>query len=82
VAYADKFDREVELVDITEAQELVVKIIAKEGELKFRDAFIESLESEVTVADEAEKNQDWLDGVGYCIHLARNGDFGVNERGA
>ena len=82
MAYADKFDREVELVDITEAQELVVKIIAKEGELKFRDAFVKSLESEVTAVDEVEKNQDWLDGVGYCIHLARNGDFGVNERGA
>ena len=82
MAYADKFDREVELVDMTEAQVLVVKIIAKEGELKFRDAFIKSLESEVTAIDEPEKSQDWLDGVGYCIHLARNGDFGVNERGA
>jgi hypothetical protein len=67
---------------MSEAQELVVKIIAKEGELKFRDAFIGSLESEVSDMEQAEINQDWLDGVGYCIHLARNGDFGVNERGA
>jgi hypothetical protein len=82
MAYADRFDREIELVDMTEAQELVVKVIAKEGELKFRDAFIESLESEVAAVDQAEGSQDWIDGVGYCIHLARNGDFGVNERGA
>jgi hypothetical protein len=82
MTYADKFDREIELVDMTEAQELVVKVIAKEGELKFRDAFIQSLESEVAAVDHAEGSQGWIDGVGYCIHLARNGDFGVNERGA
>lgn len=82
MSYADKFDSEIELVDITEAQELVVKMIAKEGELKFRDAFIQSLESEVADVTRGEQNQGWLDGVGYCLHLARNGDFGVNERGA
>jgi hypothetical protein len=82
MTYADKFDREIELVDMTEAQELVVKVIAKEGELKFRDAFIQSLKSEVAEVEQSEVTQDWLDGVGYCIHLARNGDFGVNDRGA
>jgi hypothetical protein len=78
VAYADKFDREVELVDMTEAQELVVKIIAKEGELKFRDALIDSLETEL--AEEGESlNPDWVDGVRYCIKLVREGDFNVND---
>lgn len=82
MSYADKFDSKIELVDLTEAQELAVKVIAKEGELKFRDAFIQSLESEVADVTQGEQNQGWLDGVGYCLHLARNGDFGVNERGA
>lgn len=82
MAYADKFDREVELVDMTEAQELVVKMIAKDGELRFRDALIQTLEAEVAAVDQIDGSQDWIDGVSYCIHLARNGDFGVNERGA
>jgi hypothetical protein len=82
MAYADKFDREIELVDMTEAQELVVKMIAKDGELRFRDALIQTLESEIADAGQSDGSQDWIDGISYCIHLARNGDFGVNERGA
>ncbi len=78
MAYADKFDREIELVDMTEAQELAVKIIAKEGELKFRDAFIDALETELA-EEEQSLNPDWVDGVRYCIKLAREGDFNVNE---
>lgn len=79
MAYADKFDREIELVDITEAQELIIKVIAKEGELKFRDALIETLESEISSVEIDQENQSWIDGVGYCLHLVRNGDFGVND---
>ena len=77
MAYADKFDREIELVDMTEAQELIIKVIAKEGELKFRDALIEALETEL--AEEESSNPDWVDGVRYCIKLVREGDFNVNE---
>lgn len=82
MSYADKFDSGIELVDMSEAQELAVKVVMKEGELRFRDAFIKSLESEVAEIEQAEVNQDWIDGVSYCLHLARNGDFDVNERGA
>jgi hypothetical protein len=78
MAYADKFDREIELVDMTEAQELAVKIIAKEGELKFRDALIESLEAELA-GEKKSLNPDWVDGVRYCIKLVREGDFNVND---
>ncbi len=78
MAYADKFDREIELVDMTEAQELAVKIIAKEGELKFRDALIDALETELAEEEES-LNPDWVDGVRYCIKLVREGDFNVNE---
>jgi hypothetical protein len=82
MSYADNFSREVEVVDMTEAQELVVKIVMKEGELRFRDALIASLESELASLEITRGNQNWVDGVRYCIHLVRNGDFGVNERGA
>lgn len=82
MSYADKFCHEIELANMTEAQQFAVNVVMKEGELKFRDAFIQSLESEVAEMKQAEVNQDWVDGVSYCIHLARNGDFGVNERGA
>jgi len=77
MAYADKFDREIELVDMTEARELAVKVVMKEGELKFRDALIDSLEAEL--AEEESSNPDWVDGVRYCIKLVREGDFNVNE---
>ena len=77
--YADKFDREIELVDMTEAQELVVKVIAKEGELKFRDALIDVLEAEVAGEKTESLNPDWADGVRYCIKLVREGDFHVND---
>ena len=82
MSYADKFDQKIELAAISEAEELAVKVVMKEGELRFRDALIQTLESEVAGVEQAEVNQDWLDGVGYCLHLVRNGDFGVNERGA
>lgn len=78
MAYADKFDREIELVDMTEAQELAVKVVMKEGELKFRDALIEALETELAEEEES-LNPDWVDGVRYCIKLVREGDFNVNE---
>lgn len=82
MSYADKFCHEIELANMTEAQEFAVKVVMKEGELKFRDAFIQSLESEVAATEQKEESQGWLDGISYCIHLARNGDFNVNERGA
>jgi hypothetical protein len=78
MAYADKFDREIELVDMTEAQELAVKVVMKGGELKFRDALIGALETELA-EEEKSLNPDWVDGVRYCIKLVREGDFNVNE---
>ena len=77
MTYADKFDREIELVDMTEAQELAVKVVMKEGELRFRYALIDALETEL--AGEESSNQDLVDGVRYCIKLVREGDFNVNE---
>lgn len=81
--YADKFDREIEVVDITDAQELVVKMFMKEGELRFREAavsfFEEDIKSYLDGVDD-EPNMEWVDGVRYCIKMLREGDFGVNEQ--
>jgi hypothetical protein len=38
-----KYDRQVELVDIGEAEELAVKMIMQEGALRLQDAVIKSL---------------------------------------
>lgn len=40
---AKKYDREIELVDISEAQELVVKMIMQEGALRFQDLCLAAL---------------------------------------
>jgi hypothetical protein len=40
---AKKYDRQIELVDIGEAEELAVKIIMQEGALRFQDAAIAEL---------------------------------------
>jgi hypothetical protein len=40
---AKKYDRQLELVDMDEAQELVVKMIMQEGALRFQDAIVAEL---------------------------------------
>jgi hypothetical protein len=40
---AQKYDRQIELVDMDEAQELAVKMIMQEGALRFQDALIAEL---------------------------------------
>lgn len=40
---AKKYDRQIELVDITEAQELAVKIIMQEGALRFQEQVLAAL---------------------------------------
>jgi hypothetical protein len=37
---AKKYDRQIELVDMGEAEELAVKIIMQEGALRFQDALV------------------------------------------
>ena len=40
---AKKYDRQIELVDMGEAEELAVKMIMQEGALRFQDAAINEL---------------------------------------
>lgn len=77
----DKFDREVEL-DLSEAQELIVKGFMKEGELRFREIFIELLSKDVeNYLNEVdyEPNEEWVNGVNYVIHLLREANLDGSE---
>lgn len=77
MAYADKFDREI-IVDLDEATELAVRVVMKEGELRFRDALIETLQSELTkYLDEVDykPNMEWVEGVRYAIHIIKEADL-------
>jgi hypothetical protein len=77
MAYSDNFDRSIEL-DVTEAQALVVKLIMREGELRFRDALIETLQNELkTYLAEVdyEPNMEWVEGVRYAIHIIKEADL-------
>ena len=77
MAYSDKFDREV-ILDVDEATELAVRVVMKEGELRFRDALIDYLEEEISKylsEVDGEPNIEWIDGVRYVIHMVKEGDF-------
>lgn len=77
MSYADRFDREV-ILDIDKATELAVKVVMKEGELRFRDTLIQFLEKDVAeYLDEVDgdPNMEWVDGVRYVIQLVREADF-------
>lgn len=39
-----KYDRQVELVDMTDAQELIIKMIMQEGALRFQEQCVKALE--------------------------------------
>lgn len=74
MSYFDKFDKEI-VLDVDQAKELAVRVVMREGELRFRESFIETLEKEVsTYLEEVdnEPNMEWVDGVRYCVHLLKN----------
>lgn len=76
MTYFNKFNKEISL-DVDEATSLAVKVVMHEGELRFRELFIETLEKDLKqYLDEVEgyPNIEWVDGVRYCIHLLKNID--------
>lgn len=80
--YADNYDRQVELIDMTDAQELAVKVVMKEGELRFREAAVSFFQDDIkSYLDEVDgdPNLEWVEGLRYCIKMIREGDFGVNK---
>lgn len=49
---AEKYSQQIEIVDMTEAQALVIKVIMQEGALRFQEQCIKALE-EVDLLDAA-----------------------------
>lgn len=78
MSYSDKFDREI-VLDLDKATELAVRVVMKEGELRFRDALIAYLEKDINdylSEVDGEPNMEWIEGVRYVIHVVREADFG------
>lgn len=81
MAYADKFDRQIDL-DLDEATALAVKIVMQEGELQFRESLTEYLEKDIAKYLEevdGEPNQEWIDGVRYVIQILKEADFSESQ---
>lgn len=78
MAYEDKFNKNLEIDILNEAQELIVQMFMKNGELLFRSTIVEFLEKDIheyLSEVDWEPNQEWIDGVRYVIHLLKEGDF-------
>ena len=77
MAYSDKFNQSITL-DLDGASELAIKVVMREGELRFRDALIKTLEADLTkYLDEVDydPNMEWVHGVRYAIHIIREADL-------
>jgi hypothetical protein len=81
MAYKDNFSEKIELDLDSTAVELVVKIVMQEGELRFRDKFIDVLTSQVADYKNSTPDSDlrWEDGVNYVIHLLKEIDLRDSE---
>lgn len=78
MAYSDKFNEELKLDIMNEAQELIVNMFMKNGELLFRERLIQFLEEDVAQylnEVDGEPNMEWVDGVRYVIHVVREASF-------
>ena len=77
MAYKDKFEREIDL-ELDETTELAVKMVMKEGELRFRDALIASLQKDIDeylYEVDGMPNTQWIEGVRYVIHILKEADL-------
>lgn len=75
MTYFDKFTETIELNPEDEAQKLIIKVLMQNGEIQFRESFIQILEKDVANYLEevdSEPNMEWVEGVRYVIHLLRN----------
>lgn len=77
MSYSDKFNQNISL-DLDDASELAVKIVMREGELRFRDALIKTLEDDVAKylsEVDHEPNMEWVYGVRYAIHIIKESNL-------
>jgi hypothetical protein len=66
---------EVPVEKLKEVEKIILEGLIREGEFSTRDALIELFEKEVqnVVNNKTyKKNEDWIDGVNYCIYLIKN----------
>ena len=75
MSYFDKFSETIDIDPENEVQRLVIKVLMQNGEIRFRESFIEVLEKEVAEYLEevdSEPNMEWVEGVRYVTHLLKN----------
>jgi hypothetical protein len=78
MAYEDKFSERLEIDIPNEATELVLRVLMKEGELRFRDKLAKMLSDElIEVQNSPTPDADCTfgDGIGYVLHLLKEVDF-------
>lgn len=73
---AQELDKELFLEFENEAQELAVKVVMREGQLRFKEHLITELNVELDAAkkenpDIEKEGQDWLDGVSWALHIIK-----------
>lgn len=79
MAYDDNYSERIEFDEsaMTDAQRIVVEGFLREGEFTTRQHLIRALSrqiSEYIETSDERINQDWIDGVNYCIHVIRETD--------
>lgn len=73
---ASELDKELIIEFESEAQEIIVNAVLRDGQLRLKEDLIETISSEVEKVKKEhpeidEGGQDWLDGVGWVLHLIR-----------
>jgi hypothetical protein len=77
MSYVEKFNQEINL-ELDDATELAVKVVMREGELRFRDALIASLQKDIDdylSEVDGTPNMEWIEGVRYVIHILREANL-------
>jgi hypothetical protein len=77
MSYVEKFNQEINL-ELDDATELAVKVVMREGELRFRDALIASLQKDIDdylSEVDGKPNMEWIEGVRYVIHILREANL-------
>ena len=76
MAYDNNYSERVELDEttMTEAQRVIIDGLMRDGEFTTRKNLIGILQNQISdyvETSEQNINQDWIDGVNYCIHTIR-----------
>jgi hypothetical protein len=78
MAYEDKFSERIDIDVPDEATELVLRVLMKEGELRFREKLTKMLSDELIEVQNnsaPDVNCTFGDGIGYVLHLLKEVDF-------